>query len=248
MVINVCAWAQSCPTMQPHGLEPTRLFCLWLSQVRILEWVAISFSRGSSQPKDLTCVSCIAGGVFTTEPPGKGISTCRQRKSVALIPVWGMSTLELKQKRTEAQERVDKEAGSGPDFQEALPSASRTAPPRSVPSRFRRSSLPGQTSVSQSPLPPASTVPSPAMPSDLSGTWNLLSSDNVEGYMRALGRREGPCGASSSATRPVRGGGRRAGMLVRLPASPHLHPCIPGVLLRVRRVPHFPTLVYPPSP
>nr|XP_020744480.1 retinoid-binding protein 7 isoform X1 [Odocoileus virginianus texanus] len=24
------------------------------------------------------------------------------------------------------------------------------------------------------------------MPSDLSGTWNLLSSDNVEGYMRAL--------------------------------------------------------------
>ena len=30
-------------------------------QARILEWVAISFSRGSSQPKDRTWVSCIAG-------------------------------------------------------------------------------------------------------------------------------------------------------------------------------------------
>ena len=28
-------------------------------QARILEWVAISFTRGSSQPKDQTCVSCI---------------------------------------------------------------------------------------------------------------------------------------------------------------------------------------------
>ena len=29
------------------------------SQARILEWVAISFSRGSSQPRDQTPVSCI---------------------------------------------------------------------------------------------------------------------------------------------------------------------------------------------
>ena len=32
---------------------------------RILEWVAISFSRGSSQPRDQTFVSCIARGFFT---------------------------------------------------------------------------------------------------------------------------------------------------------------------------------------
>ena len=31
-------------------------------QARILEWVAISYSRGSSQPRDQNCVSCIAGG------------------------------------------------------------------------------------------------------------------------------------------------------------------------------------------
>ena len=43
-------------------------------QARILEWVAIFYSRGSSWPRDWThisCVSCITGGFFTTEPLGK---------------------------------------------------------------------------------------------------------------------------------------------------------------------------------
>ena len=35
-------------------------------QVRILEWVAFPFSRGSSQPKDRTQVSHIAGGFFAS--------------------------------------------------------------------------------------------------------------------------------------------------------------------------------------
>ena len=35
-------------------------------QTRILEWVAILFSRGSSQPRDWTQVSHIAGGFFTS--------------------------------------------------------------------------------------------------------------------------------------------------------------------------------------
>ena len=34
-------------------------------QARILDWVAIPFSRGSSQPRDWTWVSCIAGSFFT---------------------------------------------------------------------------------------------------------------------------------------------------------------------------------------
>ena len=33
-------------------------------QARILEWVAVSFSRGSSQPRDQTQISCIVGGFF----------------------------------------------------------------------------------------------------------------------------------------------------------------------------------------
>ena len=42
-------------------------------QARILEWVAIPFSRGSSQPRDQTQVSCISGRFFTIWPPGKPI-------------------------------------------------------------------------------------------------------------------------------------------------------------------------------
>ena len=44
---------------------PTRLLCPWDSQARILAWVVISFSRGSSPPRDWTPVSCIAGRFFT---------------------------------------------------------------------------------------------------------------------------------------------------------------------------------------
>ena len=35
-------------------------------QARLLEWVAFSFSRGSSQPRDWTQVSGIARGFFTS--------------------------------------------------------------------------------------------------------------------------------------------------------------------------------------
>jgi len=38
---------------------------LGILQARILEWVAIPFSRGSFQPRDRTQVSHIAGGFFT---------------------------------------------------------------------------------------------------------------------------------------------------------------------------------------
>ena len=40
---------------------------------RILEGVAFPFSRGSSQSRDQTQVSRIAGGFFPVEPPGKPI-------------------------------------------------------------------------------------------------------------------------------------------------------------------------------
>ena len=39
-------------------------------QAMILEWVAIPISRGSSQPRDQTQVSCTAGGFFTNWLPG----------------------------------------------------------------------------------------------------------------------------------------------------------------------------------
>ena len=40
-----------------------------ISQARILKWVAISFSRGSSRPRDQTWASCIVGRALPSEPP-----------------------------------------------------------------------------------------------------------------------------------------------------------------------------------
>ena len=40
-------------------------------QARILGWVAVPFSRGSSPPRVRTCVSCSGRWVLTTESPGK---------------------------------------------------------------------------------------------------------------------------------------------------------------------------------
>ena len=39
-------------SLQLHGLGLARLLCLRISEARILEWVSISFSRRSSQPRD----------------------------------------------------------------------------------------------------------------------------------------------------------------------------------------------------
>ena len=53
---------------RPHGLKSTRLFCLWNFPERILEWVATSFFRRSSHPRDHTLVSSLIGRFFNTEP------------------------------------------------------------------------------------------------------------------------------------------------------------------------------------
>ena len=56
-----------------QGSNPGPQYCRWIlndlshqGSQRILEWVAFPFSRGSSQPRDLTQVPCIAGGFLTT--------------------------------------------------------------------------------------------------------------------------------------------------------------------------------------
>ena len=53
---------QSCLTL----CNPMDYTVYGVLQARILEWVAFPFSRGSSQPRDWTQVSCIAGGFFTS--------------------------------------------------------------------------------------------------------------------------------------------------------------------------------------
>ena len=58
-------------SLRSHGLQPTCLLCLWDFSGKILECVAMSYSRVFSQPRDWTrisCISCIGRGFFTTEP------------------------------------------------------------------------------------------------------------------------------------------------------------------------------------
>ena len=65
---------QSGPTLCDLDCSPLVSSVYGILQARILEWVAMPSSRGSSRPRDWTCVSCgscIAGGFFTTEPPEK---------------------------------------------------------------------------------------------------------------------------------------------------------------------------------
>ena len=58
--------AQSSPTLwDPMDCSLSGSSVHGIFQARILEWVAISFSRGSSQPRDQTQLSYIAGWVFT---------------------------------------------------------------------------------------------------------------------------------------------------------------------------------------
>ena len=87
----------------------TRLLCPWDFRARILEWVAIFSSRGSSQPRDRTGIS---REFFTTVPPRKpqhpfqsqnfllkweGFQNhpCRiQRAAVSLHPRWSRPKVE----------------------------------------------------------------------------------------------------------------------------------------------------------
>ena len=58
--------AQSCWTLcKSVDSSPPGSSVHGILQVKILQWVAIPFSRGSSQPRDGTWVSCIAGRFFT---------------------------------------------------------------------------------------------------------------------------------------------------------------------------------------
>ena len=64
--ISMCVLiTQSCPNLcDPMDCNPPGSSVYEILQARVLEWVAISFSRGSSRPRDQTWVSCIAGRWF----------------------------------------------------------------------------------------------------------------------------------------------------------------------------------------
>ena len=64
---QMCVCSVVSDSLWPHGLQPTRLFCPWNFPGKNTGVVVISFSRGSSQPRDWTHVSwasCIGQGLL----------------------------------------------------------------------------------------------------------------------------------------------------------------------------------------
>ena len=85
-----CLVTQSCPTLcDPMNYSQPDLSVHEISQARLPEWVAISLSKGSSQHRDWTHVSCLAGRFFTTEPPGKPQRVCR------IILNWNTDSMDM---------------------------------------------------------------------------------------------------------------------------------------------------------
>ena len=77
---------KSCLTIcDPMDCSPPGSSVHGIFQARLLEWVAISSSRRSSQPREWTCiswVSCITGKFFSTESPRK---PCINKTSLEIL-------------------------------------------------------------------------------------------------------------------------------------------------------------------
>ena len=73
---RACSVAKSCLTLcDPKDCSPPDSSVHGILQARGLHWVAIPFPRGSSQLRNQTQVSCIAGNSLPAELPGKPKNT-----------------------------------------------------------------------------------------------------------------------------------------------------------------------------
>ena len=90
--VCMCAHTQSCLTLcDPAGYSLRGSSVHGIFQARILKWVAISFSRGSSRPRDWACVSsisCIAGRFFTVWTTRETLSSlwCKSNEGLYKYP------------------------------------------------------------------------------------------------------------------------------------------------------------------
>ena len=79
--LGLCSVCAQWPTLcDPMDCSFPISFVHGIFQARMLEWLAISSSRGSSCPRDWTCfsyVSCIAGRFFTCWATGAFLATAR---------------------------------------------------------------------------------------------------------------------------------------------------------------------------
>ena len=85
--VCACSVAQSCPTLcDPMDRSPPGSPVHGIFQARRLEWVAISYSRGSSRPRDQTHVSCIScfDIFFTQGALGKCVTKLQESQEFSL--------------------------------------------------------------------------------------------------------------------------------------------------------------------
>ena len=68
--------SESCCSVASNSLWPMDYTVHGVLQARILEWVAYPFSSGSSQPRNWTGISWIAGGFFTSWATRKAPRKC----------------------------------------------------------------------------------------------------------------------------------------------------------------------------
>ena len=89
--------AQSCLTLcNPMDCSPPGSSVHGIVQVRILEWVTIFFSWGSSQPRDQTWVFCIAGRFFTVWATRGGLFTAISQKPRPLLDTFKQTNTNKK--------------------------------------------------------------------------------------------------------------------------------------------------------
>ena len=99
--VHACTRTQWCPTLwDPIDCSPPGSSVHGISQAKILEWVAISSSRGSFWPKNWTHVSCLfllhwQAGALPLEPLEKGEQTfgfclfvCATPSSLWILVLW----------------------------------------------------------------------------------------------------------------------------------------------------------------
>ena len=100
MTVSSMLVAQSCPTLcNPMDCSSPGSSIHGILQARILEWVAIPFSRASSQIRDWSWVSCIAGRFFsiwaTRELPGKSRGSGTVLKTLIYYQGWNKSPVQV---------------------------------------------------------------------------------------------------------------------------------------------------------
>ena len=101
--------AQLCPTLSdPTDCNPPGSSVCGIYRARVLEWVAILFSRASSQPRDRTWVSWIADRFFTVWPlvkmMGKKADNLWSKSKFLRRGLWCTRSVSLEGKRSSGQE------------------------------------------------------------------------------------------------------------------------------------------------